>query len=230
VGSFGRTPGEHVFTLVLSDGEAPELFGLPLSVPDHHADAARRLLAQEPSAEALAIWLYEAHLRFEQPPGPLLERQAWLFPPTDDLSVLDPSDEDDRRMLIEADHSELLDAIDSGLDEVVIEGTVVNPRLHLAVHEIVANQVWAGEPAETWTTAKRLTALGFDRHEVLHMLGSAVVEEIWQTQHEGNPFDHGRFVAALDALPEAWEASQTEPSTHRSHRRRPRNPRAPRRH
>ncbi|HEX9547973.1 MAG TPA: DUF1841 family protein, partial [Acidimicrobiales bacterium] len=227
VGSFGRLPGEHVFALVLSDGDAPELFGQPLSVPDDHADVVIQLLAENPSPEALARWLYEAHLPLDQPPGPLLERQAWLFPPTHDLSVLNPSDEDDRRMLIEADHSELLDAIDAGLDEIVIEGTVVNPRLHLAVHEIVANQVWSGDPAETWTAAKRLMSIGFDRHEVLHMLGSAVVEEIWQAQHEGNPYDHDRFVAALDALPEAWQASQSTPSTHRSHRRRPRNPHRP---
>jgi len=65
---------------------------------------------------------------------------------------------------------------------------------------------------ETWQTARRLLALGHERHDVLHMLGSAVAGELWHVTHEGVPFDHERFVGALDALPGSWGEDDSESS------------------
>jgi hypothetical protein len=42
----------------------------------------------------------------------------------------------------------------------------VNPVLHIAMHEIVANQLWANDPPEMWETAVRLLDAGYERHEV----------------------------------------------------------------
>jgi hypothetical protein len=58
------------------------------------------------------------------------------------LAYLDPADEDERRILILAEHPELHDAIEAGLDEIHQHGTTINPELHIAMHEIVANQLW----------------------------------------------------------------------------------------
>jgi hypothetical protein len=142
------------------------------------------------------------------------ERGEWLFPyrveviGDIDLALLDPEDEDDRRILIEADHPELAEAIEEEkLGPFDVDGEV-NPRLHLAVHEVVANQIWADEPAVTWATAQRLTEQGYERHEVLHMLASAVAKQLWATMSEGRPLDVDAFSAALDALPESWEAER----------------------
>ena len=44
---------------------------------------------------------------------------------------------------------------------------VVNPRLHITLHEIVANQLWGDEPPEMWHTAKHLVVVGYERHEIL---------------------------------------------------------------
>lgn len=140
-----------------------------------------------------------------------IERRTWVMPPRTgrfaglDLALLDPGDPDERRLLIEAEHPELRDALEAGLDEIEIGGEPMSPHLHISIHEVVANQLWDHQPPETWETAQRLIDLGYDRHEIFHMLGSAVTVEMWQVMHDQEPYDHQRFVAALEALPDSWE-------------------------
>jgi hypothetical protein len=78
------------------------------------------------------------------------------------------------------------------------------------MHEIVANQLWDDDPPEVWETAKRLTALGYERHEVLHMLCSVVAREVWAVLDARLPSDTARYVAALDDLPESYLALAEE--------------------
>jgi uncharacterized protein DUF1841 len=127
-----------------------------------------------------------------------------------ELSLLDPREEDDRHFLILAEHPELQEAVEDDQDEITLRGNLMSPRLHLSMHEIVANQLWADDPPETWPTAQRLMALGYQRHEILHMLGSVVSGEAWRTMQYKQPFDPDRFRAGLDALPESWEAERAE--------------------
>jgi len=96
-----------------------------------------------------------------------------------DLVLLDRDDEDQRRILIEAEHPELKQALDEGTDEVHHRTETMSPALHIAMHEIVTNQLWADDPPEMWQTAERLTAAGYERHDVLHMLGSVVSGQVW---------------------------------------------------
>jgi hypothetical protein len=150
----------------------------------------------------------------EPPPPPSAEdaeRVAFATPPTDDPpdwiepERLDPRDADDRALLLRAAHPELLEAIDSGLETVLLDGQELNPRLHLAMHEIVANQLISGDPPEVWATAQRLRALGYGQHEVLHMLGRAMSGELWEAWQGRRGYDHAAHVAALDAMPDSWE-------------------------
>lgn len=103
-------------------------------------------------------------------------RRSWAVPPGRgthdgiDFALLDRSDPDNRRLLIEAEHPEFRDALAEGFDLEGQDGTEVNPELHIALHEILANHLWAGEPPEAWEAAQRLIARGLDRHEVLHRL------------------------------------------------------------
>lgn len=85
----------------------------------------------------------------------------------------------------------------------------MNPQLHLAMHEIVANQVLANEPPEMWDTAKRLTGAGYERHEVLHMLASVVSADVLSALHDNESNDPARTRAALAALPGHGNASGT---------------------
>jgi hypothetical protein len=142
------------------------------------------------------------------------ERLAFAIPPIDDPSgsidpeFLDPSDPDERALLIRAAHPELGAAIADGRETAVVEGQEINPRLHLAIHEVVANQLIGGDPPEVWATAQRLRKLGYDRHEVLHMLAAAMSGELWEALQGRSGYDQTAHVAALDALPDSWESQR----------------------
>ncbi len=111
-------------------------------------------------------------------------------------ALLNPEDEDDRSLLIMAAHPDV--DFEEETDE-------FNPRLHLALHEIVAKQLIDLEPPETWETAQRLERAGYHQHEILHMLGSAISGEIWHALQGDRPPDRDAHLAALAALPDSWE-------------------------
>jgi Domain of unknown function (DUF1841) len=147
------------------------------------------------------------------------ERRRWAVPPATgrlgdvDLDGLDPDDDEQRRLLIVAEHPELQPALDEGRDQVAVGDEEVNPRLHIAMHQQVASQLWEDEPPEAWLTARRLTAQGYERHEVLHLLGSAVTREIWRMARDRSSFDRHRYLTALAALPLTWEDTPSPPTT-----------------
>jgi len=150
--------------------------------------------------------------------GSEFERRQFVCPSASgryqgiELEYLDPADPDERRILLEAEHPELHRALQRrGDGEVVVEGQPINPRLHIAMHEIVANQLWDDDPPEAWETAQRLLAFGYERHEVLHMLCSVVAREVWKTLDSGLPSDTARYLAALGELPESYFALAEEP-------------------
>jgi hypothetical protein len=113
------------------------------------------------------------------------ERRRFACPPQRgrfqdlDLSLLDRSDPGDRHLLILAEHPELARAIERGEEEVVLAGERMSPRLHITMHELIANQLWDDDPSEVWRTARRLLAAGHERHDILHMLAAAAAEQIW---------------------------------------------------
>lgn len=152
-------------------------------------------------------------------------RRLWLMPPASgvmddlDLSLLDPFDEDERQVLLLAEHPELWCAIEDDLDEIVLEGRLMSPRLHLTLHEVVANQIWQDDPPEMWSTAQRLTDAGHDRHTVLHMLGSVVSVDIYNAMTGKATFDLDRTRRELAALPGSWQALGQPPPVNRAARR-----------
>ena len=135
----------------------------------------------------------EARLEFACPPG------RGFFGALD-LALLDPADPDDRHFLILAEHEELAQAIENDENEVLVGGQPINPRLHITIHEIVASQLWADDPPEVWETARRLLGEGYERHDILHMIGSTFTTELWTVWHEGKPANTARYVRALQAL------------------------------
>ena len=144
------------------------------------------------------------------------ERHRFAAPPATgeldgiDLGFLNADDEDDRRILILAEHPELHAAIENDRTEIHTNGTTISPALHLAMHEIGANQLWADDPPEAWHTAQRLIGAGYERHEVLHMLGSVVAEDVYAALGDKLPPDLENTREALAALPESWELQRDE--------------------
>lgn len=139
------------------------------------------------------------------------ERRAWTVPEREgrfqglELSRLDPSDPDDRRLLIVAEHPDIAAAMERDEDEVLIGGEPVSTELHIAMHQIAAAQLWDDDPPEMWQTAKRLRELGYDRHEILHMLAGTVADQTFRMLRDQREYDRREHIEALDALPESWE-------------------------
>jgi hypothetical protein len=137
------------------------------------------------------------------------ERRTWLFPPVRgewdgfQLEYLDPSDPDDRSILIGCEHPELWRALERGQEETKVDGVEVSPRMHLTLHEVIANQIWDGDPPIAGRTAERPTGLGYDRHEVLHMLAGVMSVEIRKSLQQRRPHDPVGYAEALSALPES---------------------------
>ena len=144
---------------------------------------------------------------FDEPePG---DRRSWAVPPAHgicqelDLQLLDPGDEDERALLIEALHPEFADAL-QGEDDVIIDGEPVNPRLHVAMHQVVANQLLANDPPETWQTVQRLAGRGYDWHNIMHMIASLVTEDVYGVLQEHRKPDPAAYARRLSELPGDW--------------------------
>jgi hypothetical protein len=144
---------------------------------------------------------------FEEPePG---DRLAWAVPPAHgtyrgcDLELLDPGNEDERTLLIEARHPEFATAL-HGEQHVIVSGEAVNPRLHVAMHQVVANQLAAGDPPETWQAVQRLAGLGYDWHTIMHMIASLVSEDIYRALRQHREHDPVAYARRLSELPGDW--------------------------
>ncbi len=76
-----------------------------------------------------------------------------------------------------------------------------DPVLNAALLEIVDNQLADGKPPETRQTFDRLLGEGHTPEEARRLIASVVVSEIFEVMQRREPYDEGRFVAALARLP-----------------------------
>jgi hypothetical protein len=141
----------------------------------------------------------------------------------EDFPQLDPGDPDERRLLIEGEHPEYHAVLDDPSFDGDVEG--VNPRLHCAIHEVVANQLWDDDPPEAWQAAKRLLAAGEDRHEILHRLGELVIVHLHGALTSGQRVDVAAYRRALAAL--GTRDNRRRPTANTGNRRRTRTIRGP---
>lgn len=112
--------------------------------------------------------------------------------------TIDPADPDQRALAVRREHPEYAEALSDLVGEALVDG--VNPRLHLALHEIVTNQLWDADPPGVWPAALRLFASGMDRHDVLHALGEVATRHVHAALHERRPYDAAAYGADLEAL------------------------------
>jgi hypothetical protein len=144
---------------------------------------------------------------FDEPePG---DRLSWVVPPAHgiydelDLQLLNPGDEDERALLLEALHPEFAEAL-QGTGDLVIDGEPVNPRLHVAMHQVVANQLLANDPPETWQTVQRLAGRGYDWHNIMHMIAALVTVDVYGILAEDRRTDPADYARRLNELPGDW--------------------------
>jgi hypothetical protein len=145
---------------------------------------------------------------FDEPlPG---DRRSWAVPPGHgtyqglDLEVLDPGDEHELTFLLEAVHCEWEEALERDEEILSADGEPMNPTLHVTMHAVIANQLLADDPPETWQTVQRLAGLGYDWHNVMHLIMGPVTEAVYRTLAERQPFDPEDYVRRLAELPGDW--------------------------
>jgi hypothetical protein len=127
----------------------------------------------------------------------------------EDFPRLDPADSDERGLLIRGEHPEYHKALADPSWTGEIDG--VNPRLHLVLHEMIASQLWDGDPLEAWQAARRLRDSGMDRHDVLHELMAVAAEHLHPALVSAEPFDLDAYRRALNGLGRGT-STRTEPS------------------
>ena len=72
------------------------------------------------------------------------------------------------------------------------------------MHQVVASQLLADDPPETWQAVQRLAGLGYDWHNVMHMIAAVVSNDVYQAVTEQRPFDPGDYARRLNELPGDW--------------------------
>lgn len=73
--------------------------------------------------------------------------------------------------------------------------------------QAIENQLEAGDPPATRATLNKLTLVGYEREEILHLMALVLAREIDAMLREDRPFDRDRYEQALRALPELPEAA-----------------------
>ena len=91
-----------------------------------------------------------------------------------------------------------------GKKDVIIGGESVNPRLHVAMHQVAANQLLTDNPSQTWQTVQRLAGLGYDWHNIMHMIASLVTEDVYSALTEHRQPDPAAYIRRLSELPGDW--------------------------
>jgi Domain of unknown function (DUF1841) len=143
------------------------------------------LLAEHPRAQLLAALPGAGTINLAQllgEVGPILDRAS------------------SAEQLVVAEHPEYRAVLDDPMSDELVEGA--NPRLHVALHLVIANQLWDDTPPEVWQAARRLLAQGHDRHEILHALAHELSHELYPVltgQHAPDP-DMTAYRARLRAL------------------------------
>jgi hypothetical protein len=145
---------------------------------------------------------------FEKPvPG---DRSSWAIPPGHGiyqgigLELLDRSDDDELMILIEAMHDVVDNRPPGGSEDADGDGGPVSPSLHAAMHHAVARQILADEPPETWVTVQRLAGLGYDWHNIMHMIAELVAHDVHAALAEDQRPDPADYALRLNRLPGVW--------------------------
>jgi hypothetical protein len=111
---------------------------------------------------------------------------------------LNPADQDERGLLIRGEHPEYDEVLADPLAEDEVDGH--SPRLHLTMHEVIANQLWDNDPPEVWQAAQRLRDQGINRHDILHGLAAVLVKYMHPVLTEHEQFDTEAYRRALNDL------------------------------
>jgi len=76
------------------------------------------------------------------------------------------------------------------------------------MHQVVATQLLADDPPQTWQTVQRLAGLGYDWHSIMHMIAAVVSDDLYHAMTGHRQFDPGDYARRLNELPGDWPPPQ----------------------
>ena len=76
----------------------------------------------------------------------------------------------------------------------------VNPFLHITFDIIIMNQINANDPPQAKFTYNKLVARGYNHIEVIHRMGSILLEEYWGVMNLGKSFNVKSYSRKLKNL------------------------------
>jgi len=74
-----------------------------------------------------------------------------------------------------------------------------------ALIQAIENQIEAAEPPAALATLNKLSLVGYERGEILHLMAMVLAHEVRAMLDEDRPFDGAAYEKALRALPELPE-------------------------
>ena len=77
-----------------------------------------------------------------------------------------------------------------------------NSRVNSLIMQVVENQLRDNRPPESNLTLARLLGEGFSEEESKHLIGSAIVAEMYYVLKSSKPFNEQRYLELLNKLPE----------------------------
>ena len=81
-----------------------------------------------------------------------------------------------------------------------------NQKIRKAILEVINNQIQDNNPPETKQALLRLQGQGLSQEEALKLIGYVVASEVFNVLKQNRPYDEGRYISALNALPKLpWE-------------------------
>lgn len=81
-----------------------------------------------------------------------------------------------------------------------VNGTVVNPFIHTALHVLIEKQLLDKSPPETVETLSVLTGRGVDRHEAVHAIAAVYAELYFTSFRRGQSFEETSYIELLRQL------------------------------
>jgi hypothetical protein len=84
--------------------------------------------------------------------------------------------------------------------------TKSDPRVNSLIMQVVENQLRDNQPPETTQTLGRLMGEGFAEEVSKHLIGSAIVAEMYYVLKSNTPFNPERYIALLNKLPSLPES------------------------
>ncbi len=81
-----------------------------------------------------------------------------------------------------------------------IGGNMVNPFVHTALHVIVEQQIIHKRPPAIEEAFKKMIALGTERHEASHKIGSIYSKHYFNSFRLGQPFDEYSYIFEVQSL------------------------------